>query len=155
MIDRNLKNLNPKDFVFVILYGVIISSLFAFFLGFLNYLISQRVSVYVGNMLFWVFAIFIGKLIRKQSKEPHLLYVVIAGLGMIYGATIITSLPALIFYTTEFGNINAIFSVTLYLELTLNLLNPINWITNFSIPLLLQLTMIGFGMYIGLKQTTA
>jgi hypothetical protein len=92
-------------------------------------------------------------MVRKQYDQPHWLYAVIAGLGMLYGAVIIEVLPVILVFAQAQDLGHVIFDVSIYWEAILYLYNPINWIIHFDFNYLITILMIGVGTYLGVKRT--
>jgi hypothetical protein len=153
MIDRKLRNLRPKDLFFVLLYGLLLPFVFAIVAGFVDYYISSALPISMGGVLFWIIAIYSGGIVRKQYDEPHLVYAILFGFGLILAAVVLYTVPYVFAdVVTAGGSPLAVFNPVNYLPYVLILLNPLYWILGFSIDLLIWLVLIGVGMYQGLHR---
>ncbi len=150
---RSFSSIRLKDLAFVILYTLLLSIVLAILLGLIDHLFIRYFSFQIGNLLFWILAIVTGSMVRKQYDQPHWLYAVIAGLGMLYGAVIIEVLPVILVFAQLQDLGHVIFDVSIYWEAILYLYNPINWIIHFDFNYLITILMIGVGTYLGVKRT--
>jgi len=153
MIDRRLNNIVPKDLLFVLLYTALMTIGLSILLGLIDYFIIKFLGTQIGSLLFWVLAIMTGTMVRKQYDNPHLVYSIIAGVGMLLAAVIIEVVPFILFAVGSREFAALIFDFDIYLTNFLYLYNPINWITNFSFSYLITLLMIFVGTYLGVKRT--
>ncbi|PKL00489.1 MAG: hypothetical protein CVV56_05805 [Tenericutes bacterium HGW-Tenericutes-1] len=153
MISKDLKEIQLKDLAFVILYTMLLSIGGAMLLGLIDFLFIKYLSTQLGSLLFWLLAFLTGSLIRKQYVNPHIVYTVITGIGLLLAAVIIEALPIMLIYAqaTEFASI--IFDVRIYFEWMLYYYNPLNLILNFNFNYLITILMIAVGTYLGVKRT--
>jgi len=155
MIDKRLRNIHPKDLFFVLLYGLVLPYVFGIVAGFVDYYLSGMMPISIGAMLFWVIALYVGDAVRKQYEEPHLLYAIITGIGLVLSAVVIYTVPYVLTLAimTETSRL-LVFHPAFYLTYAAVLFNPVTWITAFSFSLLLWLVSIGIGTYLGVRKTT-
>jgi hypothetical protein len=151
MIERSLKAIKPKDLFFVVLYGLGLSCLFGIFVGLIDYFLREYLNFTLGNILFWVVAITIGKMVRRQYETPHLVYAILAAIGIFFSAIIIHTIP--VFYALSGVGIGEIFDLRIYFGVLIAVINPLNWVANFSLELGLWLLILVVGTYLGVKRT--
>lgn len=151
MIERSLKAIRIKDLVFVILYGVLLPTLLGILVGLIDYFLRANLKFTLGNLLFWAIAIFTGKWVRRQYDTPHLLYVILAAIGIFFSAIIIHTIP--VFYALNGVGIQEIFDLRIYFSVMVMVMNPLSWIQNFSLDLALWLLILFVGTYLGVKRT--
>ena len=82
--DTNLRDIKINDFIFVILYGGVISILLGIAIGLADYYITQLISFSFSMLLFFFSAQYIGGLVRKQYQFPHIVYTVITGIFLVF-----------------------------------------------------------------------
>ncbi|MDP3130540.1 MAG: hypothetical protein Q8N15_04290, partial [Bacillota bacterium] len=109
----------------------------------------------IGAILFWIIALYVGDAVRKQYEEPHLLYTIITGIGLVLTAVVIYTVPYVltIAIASEQSRL-LVFHPAFYLLYATILFNPVNWVTAFSFSLLFWLLSIGIGTYLGVRKTT-
>ncbi len=153
MIDRRLKNIVVKDLVFVLLYTMLMTLGLSLLLGLIDFFIIKFLGTQIGGLLFWVLAFWTGSMVRKQYENPHLVYSIIAGIGLLLAAVIIEVVPFILYAVGSREFAALIFDFDIYLTQFMYLYNPINWIRNFSFNYLITLLMIFVGTYLGVKRT--
>lgn len=151
MISKRLSEVRFKDFLFVLLYGIFLPILFGILLGLIDYFLIGMISFSIANILFFIVAINTGNLVRKQYENPHLLYSIVAGIGMVFSAIIIHTLP--VFYSLNGVAASNLFDLRIYFGVFLLVINPLNWIQNFSLDLLIWLAFLALGTYFGIRRT--
>jgi len=153
MIAKDLKQIQPKDLVFVLLYTLVLTIAGAMLFGLIDFLFIKYLSIQLGSLFFWLLAYITGSLIRKQYTIPHIVYSIITGIGLLFAAVIIEALPIMLIYAqaTEFASI--IFDVRIYFEWMIYYYNPLNLILNFNFNFLITILMIAVGTYLGVKRT--
>ncbi len=155
MIDKRLKNIHPKDLFFVLLYGLVLPYVFGIVAGFADYYLSRGLPISIGSMLYWVIALYVGNAVRKQYEEPHLLYAVLTGVGLVLSAVVVYTVPYVLTLAIVTGPSRLlVFHPAYYLMYAAVLFNPVTWVTDFSFWLLLWLVSIGIGTYLGVRKTT-
>lgn len=150
-LNTRLKDIQIKDLLFVILYGVLISLLLGVALGLLDYYISSFTSFSFALMMFFFSAQYIGNLVRKQYNYPHIVYTVITGIFLVLQAIIIYGLPFIYTIAMEAGDITLIFSLRMYFSYFILLI--ISMFTNFSFNYVLMFLIIAVGTYLGVSRT--
>jgi hypothetical protein len=153
MIDHRLKNVIPKDLLFVILYGMFLPLILGILLGFLDYYVISGLGISFGSLLYWLLAIATGTMVRKQYEDPHLLYVILTGIGMVFGAAVIQSMPFLWTLQPFTGLSDILIYLGYFLGSFITLVNPLDWILGFSLASMIDLLFIAVGTYLGLKRT--
>ncbi|MDD3113577.1 MAG: hypothetical protein WCR28_03880 [Candidatus Izemoplasmatales bacterium] len=151
MLEKSLKAIRLKDLLFVILYGVFLPTLLGILVGLIDYFLRDALNFTLGNILFWGVAIFTGKWVRRQYETPHLLYAILAGIGIFFSAMIIHTIP--VFYALNGVGFQEIFDLRVYFSVMILVMNPISWIQNFSLDLALWLLILFVGTYLGVKRT--
>jgi len=153
MIAKDIKQIKPKDLVFVFLYILVLTIPGAMLFGLIDFLFIKYFSIQLGSLFFWLLAYLTGSIIRKQYSEPHIVYSVMTGIGLLFAAVIIEALPIMLIYAqaTEFASI--IFDVRMYWEWMIYFYNPLNLILNFNFNFLITILMIAVGTYLGVKRT--
>ena len=152
MIDHRLRNIHPKDLFFVLLYGLVLPYVFGIVAGFVDYYLSGMIPISIGAMLYWVIALYVGDAVRKQYEDPHLLYAILTGIGLVLSAVVIYTVLTLAIMTEQSRLL--VFHPAYYLMYATVLFNPVTWVTAFSFSLLLWLVSIGIGTYLGVRKTT-
>jgi len=150
----NNRRFKWKDCFYVILYTTVLSVLFGIILAFVDYYLQTSIDFTFANLLYLVIAIYIGKTVRKVIENPHPVYSVIAGMGMVVSWVIIVSMPTLYGIGLALNNPLVIFNINYYLQSALTLFSPLTWIHHFSINLLLTLLIFVVGTYLGISRTT-
>lgn len=155
MIDRKLRHVRLGDLLFVLLYGVALPFAFAIVAGFVDYYVNQALPISIGGVLFWIIAAYTGGIVRRQYEDPHLLYAIVFGVGLLFAAVVLYTVPyVLVDAVANGGSPLAVFNPANYAIYALFLLNPIAWFFSFSIDLLIWLVLIGIGLYRGLVTAT-
>jgi len=152
-MNKNLKTIKIKDLLFVILYSSVLPILLGALLGFIDYYLQTMLSFTFAYMLYWFIAIYIGKTVRKQYDNPHIVYTIIAGIGMLCAWTVLITLPYVYAQALYLGEPTLVFSPSIYLYAFLDFFNPLIWIQYFSLDLMIQLLILGVGTYLGIKRT--
>ena len=153
MINKSFKSIDFKDLLFVILYTLVLSIPLGFVLAFIDYYLQTSISFTFSDLLYLIIAIYIGRTIRNIIKEPHIVYTIIAAIGMIISWLIIILLPDVYAFGLSLGNPYIIFDIRYYLYNGIIILNPVNWVTDFSLPYLISLLVLVVGMYLGISRT--
>jgi len=148
---KKLKYIKPKDLIFVILYGGVISISLGFAIGLLDYYISQFIGFSFSMLLFFFSAQYIGGLVRKQYEVPHIVYAIITGVFLVIQAIIVYALPIIFPFALEVGDAIVIFDVTLYIQFISYFFRSM--IISFSIDYLLIILIVSIGTYLGIKRT--
>jgi len=149
--ETNLKDIKLKDLIFVILYGGVISILLGVMIGLIDYYITQLISFSLSMILFFFSAQFIGGLVRKQYKFPHIVYTVITGLFLVIQAIIVYGLPLIYYIAKETGDMSLIFSVSMYFQFVLYFFRTL--VLSFNFNYILIILVISVGTYLGIKRT--
>jgi hypothetical protein len=153
MIDKSIRNIHLRDLIFVILYGVLLPALFGLLLGLIEYYVIAFLGFSFSFLFFWILAVVTGALVRKQYEKPHLLYSILTGIGIVFAAGVLFAVPILWGYLYDGMGISVFFEVEIYFMFIFTMLNPINWVTNFSFDLVISLLMLIVGTYLGVKRT--
>ncbi len=151
MISKKLSDIRPKDLLFVILYAIVLPILFGVLLGLVDYYMRTLWSFTFASLLFWLIAINTGKMVRRQYKNPHIIYSIIACIGMLFAAVIIYTLP--FYYAMNGVALGNLFDLRVYWSVFISVMNPLNWIANFSLDFAIWLIIIVVGTYLGVKKT--
>lgn len=149
--DTSLKHIKLKDLLFVILYGAVLSLLFGVLLGFIDYYLSTYIRISFAGLLFFLSSIQIGKLVRKQYEYPHIVYIVITGVFLVFQALIIFFLPLIFSIVLTYEAPGLVFDINLYIIVFKNFVTGL--FTQFNINLWLTIFIFGIGTYLGVKQT--
>ncbi len=150
-LDTSLRDIKIKDFIFVILYGGVISILLGVMIGLADYYLTQWVRFSFSMLLFFFSAQYIGGLVRKQYTRPHIVYTVITGIFLVIQAIIIYGLPLIFTLAKESGDLSLTFRITMYLQFVVYFFKSL--ILNFNFNYILIILMISVGTYIGIKKT--
>ncbi|MDD3841848.1 MAG: hypothetical protein WC088_00465 [Candidatus Izemoplasmatales bacterium] len=137
----------------MILYGVLLPALFGLLLGLIEYYVIAFLGFSFSFLFFWILAVVTGALVRKQYEKPHLLYSILTGIGIVFAAGVLFAVPILWGYLYDGMGISVFFEVEIYFMFIFTMLNPINWVTNFSFDLVISLLMLIVGTYLGVKRT--
>lgn len=155
MINTHFRQIDIKDLLFVILYSAVISVLFGLILGFIDVFLSRTISLTFSTLLYWIVAVYLGRTTKRIVKNPHIVYTVIAFLGMISAWMIIDSLPTyyIVYTNMGVGMWDWVFNIPQYYRLGIQFFNPLFMIQNFSILEIVRLLIVGVGTYLGIKET--
>lgn len=150
-LNTRLKDIKPKDLLFVILYGVVLSVLLGIVLGFVDYYIRQYITFSFALLMFFICSQYIGGMVRRQYEFPHIVYTVLTGVFLVFQAVIIYSLPLIYEAAIGLGDISLVFNFGLYFEFFIYLIKGL--FTNFSFDYLIMVLFIVVGTYVGVKRT--
>lgn len=150
-LDRNFRNIRPKDLIFVILYGGVISLLFGVLIGFIDYYLLSLIGFSFSILLFFFTAQYIGGLVRKQYETPHLVYSIITGVFLVVQAIIINGLPIIYSLARDYGDIMLVFNVRMYISYFWVFLRSI--VTDFHFNYVIMILAISVGTYLGIRKT--
>lgn len=150
-LKKKIKYIKPKDLIFVILYGGVISILLGFLIGFLDYYLTQFIGFSFSMLLFFFSAQYIGGLVRKQYEIPHIVYTVITGIFLVLQAIIVIALPIIFPIAVSNRDAMMIFDITLYFDFMIVFIRSI--FTYFSLNYLLLILIISVGTYVGIRKT--
>ena len=152
-MNHRLSAIRPKDFLFVVLYGLFLPVILGFLFGLIDYYLQSFVSISFGYLFLWVMGMNIGSLVRKQYENPHVIYSILTGIGILLSASVILATPAI----WAVAPIQSLADLTLYLTYYfynfISLFNPVAWVQSFGINMILELLIIGVGTYLGVKRT--
>lgn len=146
--DKKLKEIKPKDLLFVILYGGLISILLGYVIGFLDYYISKTISFSFMMILFFFSSQFVGNVVRKQYVVPHVVYTVLTGIFLTLQVIIILGVKFALMAVTD---ISVIFNVNLYFYYAYYFVYSL--FNHFSLDYLLMVLVIVVGIYVGIRRT--
>ncbi len=149
--NTSLKDIKLKDLIFVILYGVVISILLGIALGFIDYYIRSYINFSLAILMFFFSAQYIGRTVRKQYEIPHILYIVITGIFLVFQAIIIYGLPFIYTIAQQYEDITIVLDLRMYLQYFLLLITSV--FTNFSFNYVLMFLIIAVGTYVGISKT--
>lgn len=153
MMDTRIRAIRPKDLLFVVLYGLFLPVILGFLFGLIDYYLQSFVSISFGYLFLWVMGMNIGNLVRKQYENPHVIYSILTGVGILISASVILATPTI----WAVAPIQSLSDVPLYLTYYfynfISLFNPVVWVSNFGINFVLELLIIGVGTYLGIKRT--
>jgi len=149
--NTSLKDIKLKDLIFVILYGVVISILLGIALGFIDYYIRSYINFSLAILMFFFSAQYIGRTVRKQYEKPHILYIIITGIFLVFQAIIIYGLPFIYSIAQQFEDIMIVLDLRMYLQYFILLITSI--FTNFNFNYILMLLIIAVGTYVGVSKT--
>jgi hypothetical protein len=153
MINKSFKSIDFKDLLYVILYTLVLSIPLGFVLAFIDYYLQISISFTFSDLLYLIIAMYIGRTIRNIVKEPHIIYTIIAAVGMVISWLIIILLPDVYAFGLSLGNPYIIFDIRYYLYNGIIILNPVHWITDFSLSYLISLLVLVVGLYLGISRT--
>jgi len=155
-MDRRLKNVNSKDLIFVILYGVVLSILFGILIGLIDSMIRGAIGFSLSFIFFFLSSRWIGRQVRRLYDYPNIYYVIITFIGLFVQAVIVLVLQMIV----SNYQINIIEYPDLFLneKMYINqfLLMIQSTFTNGLLPTLnymITYLLYGVGIYIGLKET--
>ena len=153
-VNRSFRDVNGKDLFFVVLYAIVLSILMGIALGLLDSVIQTQISFSLSFIFFFFSSRYLGRTIRKLYDVPHLLYVIIAFVGLFIQASIILvlHLHASVYNIIEHPEI--FLNELVYIDTIKSLLKAtftggIFQFLNYTITYLLY----GVGIYIGLRET--
>jgi len=149
--DKELKYIKIRDLLFVILYGGLLSLLLGFAIGFISYYIQSFIMISFSGLLFFLSAIQIGKLVRKQYEMPHLVYIIITGVFLVIQAIIIFLLPDVFSLAILIENPSLVFDLRVYWEVFMEIIKLL--FTSFNINLWLTIFIFAIGTYLGISKT--
>ncbi|XMB71998.1 hypothetical protein RJI07_07805 [Mycoplasmatota bacterium WC30] len=149
--NTNLRDIKIKDFIFVILYGGVISVLLGIVIGLIDFYITQLISFSFSMLLFFFSAQYIGGLVRKQYQFPHIVYTVITGIFLVIQAVIVYALPLIYSWAQEIGDISLIFNISMYIEFVIFFFKSL--VLSFNFNYILIILVISVGTYLGIKKT--
>lgn len=155
-INKKLKDIKPKDLLFVILYGVVISILLGVALGFVDYYLIKLVRIRLAGLMFFISSMYIGRLVRKQYETPHLVYSIITGVCLVLQAIIIYALPDVFhFIVNTQSPITFVFDIRLYYYYIVEFFQLLisNFSVNFLLNILITVLILSVGTYVGVKNT--
>jgi hypothetical protein len=144
---------HSKDLLFVALYGLAFPMILGVLLGLISYFLQGIMGLDISYLLYWLLAIVTGSLVRRQYEQPHWLYSLLAGVGMVFSMAILLSVPILWGYFSEGAGFLVLLDLRFYFQTMLAILNPFNWFMAFSFNLVLTLLTLGVGTYLGIKRT--
>ncbi|MCK4552520.1 MAG: hypothetical protein KAU02_06355 [Tenericutes bacterium] len=150
-LDRNLKDINSKDLLFVILYGVVISILLGIAIGFIDYYLTSSIGFSLFFILFFFSAQFIGNTIRKQYENPHIVYTVITGIFLVVQAILALSIPYMLDFVSGINNVSLLLEPSVFFNLLFTILRVVVFALSFDSVLLV--VVIGVGTYVGVRRT--
>ena len=150
-LNRNLKDINSKDLLFVILYGVVISTLLGIVIGFIDYYLTSSIGFSLFFILFFFSAQFIGNTIRKQYENPHIVYVIITGVFLVVQAVLALSIPYMLTVISGITNIDVLLDPTVFFNLLYTILRLV--LFTFTFDSILLVVVIGVGTYVGVRRT--
>ncbi len=149
--DKNLRDIKPKDLIFVILYGGLLSVLLGIAFGLLDYYISSALHFSFAMLWFFLSAQFIGNMVRKQYERPHIVYTVLTGVFLVAQALLIYIMPFVYAASQIAGDITVIFDISTYYYFVIYFFQTI--ILNFDFNMLIIILVIGVGTYVGVRRT--
>lgn len=153
MLNRKAKSIDSKDLLFAILYTLILSVAFGIVLGYLDFYLTRSINFTFVGLLYWIIAIYIGKTVRKAVSEPHLVYTIIAGIGMVLSWSIINTVPFLLANGITLADYQTFFSVRIYFQVLIATMNPVTGISSGILDYLITLLIFSVGTYLGVKKT--
>lgn len=121
-----MKNVIRKDLVYVVLIGIVVSTLTGIAVGTVDFLLYESIGITM-NIFFFIGAYFIASYIRRQYVESALLYQVIAVIVTLFGYFFST-----IIFLTFINGIDAfgfIFKAIFSMSYMIDFFNPLNIIT--------------------------
>lgn len=149
-LDKELKYIKINDLIFVILYGGVISSLLGILIGFTDYTIQKAIGFTLYMILFFISSSFIGKMVRKQYENPHIIYTVFTGVFLVFQGLLGFAIPTMLKYTSIIGGVDALLNVRYFFNLFFEVLKYLMFSSFNSI---LILVMLFVGTYLGIKKT--
>ena len=155
-LDRTIKNINLKDLVFVVLYGIVLSILFGILIGLLDSLIYSSIRFSLAFIFFFLSSRWLGRQIRRQYETPNLYFVLISFVGLFIQAVIVLVLQTIITnYNVDIIQYPEIFlNDKVYIEEFLWMIRATfgNGFFN-TLNYMITYLLYGVGIYIGLKET--
>ena len=146
-----IKDIKLNDLIFVLLYGVFISTLIGIAIGLLEYTIQNTIGFSLFFILFFISSNFIGKMVRNQYEYPHIIYIVITGVFLVLQALLGISLPIMLDVVSGYGGIDTLLEQGFFFSLFWLVIT--NVVLTFSWQSLWLILIIGVGTYVGLRRT--
>ncbi len=153
MLNRKLSNVNLKDLLYVILYTFILSVAFGIVLGYADYYLISSINFSFIGFLYWIIAIYIGTTVRKVVEDAHLVYTIIAGIGMVLSFAILNTVPVFLMNSITLQDYKIFLDITYYFHILVLTLNPITGISMGFLNYLITLIIFGVGTYLGIQRT--
>jgi len=155
-LNRPLNKINPKDLVFVVLYGIVLSILLGIMIGLIDIIIQNYILTgfpfSFSFIFFFLSSRWLGRQIRHQYELPNKLYTIIALIGLFIQALIVIVFqmfdPSIITRPEVFldERVYIIAFVTLLRStFSVGLMNSFN--------LMITYLFFGVGIYIGVRET--
>lgn len=155
-MNRRFNNINPKDLVFVVLYGIVLSILMGMMIGLVDIIIQNYVlngfPFSLSFIFFFLSSRWLGRQIRNQYEIPNKLYVIIAGVGLFIQALIVIVFQ--MFDPTIMTRPQVFLDERIYIVAFVSLLRStfsVGFINSFN--LLITYLFFGVGIYIGVRET--
>jgi len=153
-MNRSISDINGKDVLFVGLYGIFLSILMGIAIGLIDSFISTQISFSLSFIFFFFSSRWLGRTIRRLYNYPHVLYVIIAFIGLLIQAVIILvlQLHSRVYNIVEYPEI--FLNELIYIETIKNVIKATfsGGIFNF-INYMITYLLYGVGIYIGLRET--
>ncbi|MBU0997889.1 MAG: hypothetical protein KKE16_07605 [Firmicutes bacterium] len=153
MPNKKFSDLNFKDLIFVLLYTIILSVAFGIILGYADFYLISSVNFSLGGFLYWIIAIYIGTTIRKSITEPHIVYTIIAGIGMVFSFAILNTVPIFLLNGISLQDYEIFLDITYYFHILILTLNPFNGIGMGFLSYIITILIFGVGTYLGIQKT--
>ncbi|XFA99666.1 hypothetical protein ACAG96_03550 [Candidatus Izemoplasma sp. B36] len=149
--DRRLSDIKPKDLLFVILFGVVISTLLGIAIGFIDYFIMDKISFSLFFILFFLSSQYIGNTVRKQYDYPHIVYTVITGIFLVIQALLALSIPYMLNFVSGINNVGLLLEPGFFFNLLYLVITRV--ILTFTFDGLLIIVVLFVGTYLGVRKT--
>jgi len=152
--DKKLKEIHPKDLIFVILYGGVISTLLGVLMGLVDYYIESFTGLSFFMLLFFVASMYIGKTVRKQYQFPHIVYIVFTGIFLVIQGVLIFVFPYVYDNAIYYSDYSILYDPYAYLYILQQIgISLITSAFTLNFWLYLEVLVLGVGTYIGVKLT--
>ena len=149
--DTSLRDIKPKDLLFVILFGVLISTLFGIAIGFVDYFIMDNINFSMFFILFFISSQYIGNTVRKQYDYPHIIYTVLTGIFLVVQALLALSIPYMLNFVSGINNVDLLFAPGFFFNSFYFIVTRL--IFSLSFDGLLIIVILFVGTYLGVKRT--
>lgn len=153
-MNKSIKSIRLKDLAFVFLYGIVLSILFGIMIGMVDIIIKTYVlsGISLSFIFFFLSSRWLGREIGRQYDYPHIVYVVIAFIGLFIQAVIV--LVFQMFNPIIIDHPEVFLDERIYIEGFITLLRFM-FTGSFlsSMRFMISFLFMGVGIYIGLRET--
>lgn len=146
--DTKIKDVKPKELLFVILYGGIVPVLMGIVLGYVDYILSTHIGISLFMVLFFLVTVTCGGMIHKNISYPHIVYIVLTVILFIIAGLVMYSFPAVYGMAVYFENNSILLDIGNYLDYII-----ISLIRGFGFNTLFVVLALSVGTYVGIKRS--